>query len=110
MGMPLEHQEVKGQTLGRATWYQRHGMPTIIPHLGVPLESQAWHANAQPLTGHATWYRRRGTQNIIPHLGVPLESQVWHANAQPLTGRATWCRRRGMPASLLNKKKTGCAT
>ncbi|KAL4306464.1 hypothetical protein AHAS_Ahas16G0180900 [Arachis hypogaea] len=45
----------------------------------MPLESQAWHANAQPLIGRATWYRRRGTPAIIPHLGMPLESQLWHA-------------------------------
>ncbi|KAL4315410.1 hypothetical protein AHAS_Ahas15G0182300 [Arachis hypogaea] len=72
MGVPLDHhgvarqfnfleEEEKGQTPGRATWYRRRGTPTIIPHLGMPLESQAWHANSQPLTGRATWCQRRGT-------------------------------------------------
>ena len=83
MGVPLEHQgvapeckfpeeEVKDQTLGRATWYRRRGTPAIILHLGVPLESQAWHANAQPLT----W---------VCH----LVSKAWHASYHSSLGRAT---------------------
>ncbi|QHO53394.1 uncharacterized protein DS421_2g47600 [Arachis hypogaea] len=35
----------EAKTHGRATWCRRRGTPSTIPHLGVPLEPQAWHAS-----------------------------------------------------------------
>ncbi|QHO07405.1 uncharacterized protein DS421_14g463400 [Arachis hypogaea] len=31
--------------MGCATWCRRCGTPSTIPHLGMPLESQAWHTS-----------------------------------------------------------------
>ncbi|KAL4293822.1 hypothetical protein AHAS_Ahas18G0166500 [Arachis hypogaea] len=73
MGVPLELQGVARQF--KFSEEKEKGQT-----LGVPLESQAWHANAQPITRRATWYRRRVMPAIIPHLGVPLESQTWHTS------------------------------
>ncbi|KAL4397324.1 hypothetical protein AHAS_Ahas01G0180500 [Arachis hypogaea] len=54
MGVPLEEMDVarqfinqKGTSLGRATWFRRCGMPTLVHYLGMPLEDpgvarQAW--------------------------------------------------------------------
>ncbi|KAL4275988.1 hypothetical protein AHAS_Ahas20G0162200 [Arachis hypogaea] len=36
--------KTKGKPYGRATWCRRRGTPATNLQLGVPVESQAWHA------------------------------------------------------------------
>ncbi|QHN82286.1 uncharacterized protein DS421_20g694500 [Arachis hypogaea] len=55
----------KAKYMKRATWCRRRGMPSTIPHLGVPLGSQAWHASV--------------IQRTKKHCGMPLEFVAWHA-------------------------------
>ncbi|KAL4315595.1 hypothetical protein AHAS_Ahas15G0200800 [Arachis hypogaea] len=76
--------EIEGQPYGRATWYRRRGTPATMFHLGVPLESQAWHASI--------------TNQQEEDLGMPIEFWAWHTNegakhtngcGTPDPGRAT---------------------
>ncbi|QHN85997.1 uncharacterized protein DS421_16g542150 [Arachis hypogaea] len=85
--------------MGRATWYRRRGTPLTILHLGVPLESQAWHASA--------------IQRAKKHWGVPLEFVAWHTkqrNHSLIKGRGTPDPGRATLVQVSKGKRLGRAT
>ncbi|KAL4357013.1 hypothetical protein AHAS_Ahas09G0144200 [Arachis hypogaea] len=124
MGVALEHQGVarwfkfpekrlKIQTLGRATWCQRRGIPTLTIYLGVPLEYWVWHTSywSKEVKKHALWACHA---NYVFQRSEDGSSWAWHANCwswqasgkknkKEDPGCATWIRRRGTPGMPTHK-------
>ncbi|KAL4365149.1 hypothetical protein AHAS_Ahas07G0077200 [Arachis hypogaea] len=94
----------------------RRGTPTLIDHLGVPLECWAWHASSwneeelrawhvRPWAWHdSTTFQRR--RKKAKNVGVPLGVEGVARQLSILTWACHLSLRCGTPASPINKKKT----